>query len=95
MITKEIIEYLSCNADCFYIYDEKIIISQIEKLKSNFHNIKFLYSIKANPNLDVLKCMFLNGFGADAASLGEVILAKQLGLKNGGYLFFRARKNAE
>ena len=55
MITKEIIEYLSCSADCFYIYDEEIIISQIKKLKSNFHNIKFLYSIKANPNLDVLK----------------------------------------
>lgn len=81
MITKEIIEYLSCSADCFYIYDEEIIISQIKKLKSNFHNIKFLYSIKANPNLDVLKCMFLNGFGADAASLGEVMLAKQSGLK--------------
>lgn len=67
-------------ADSFYLYDESAIKEQIAKLKDNFSGIEFLYSVKCNPNRNVLKTIFGGGFGADAASLGEVKLASELGL---------------
>lgn len=67
-------------ADSFYLYDEAAIKGQIAKLKDNFAGIDFLYSVKCNPNRNVLNTIFGSGLGADAASLGEVKLAAQAGL---------------
>ena len=69
----EIIKKESKNYDSFYIYDESIILEQIKNLKENFKGIDFLYSVKCNPNSYVIKSIFSQGFGADAASLEEVI----------------------
>lgn len=64
----------------FYLYDEKSILKYTQRLKDHFPDINFLYSIKANPHKHVIKSVFSQGFGADAASLGEVLLGSKLGL---------------
>ena len=81
MINKDVILKESKKYDSFYLYDEKTILQHIDILKKDFDNVEFLYSIKANPNPKILDTIFSQGFGADAASLGEVILSKKHGLK--------------
>ena len=77
----KLVSQLAEKYDSFYLYDEKIIEERITALKSAFKNVRFLYSVKANPLPAVLNCIFSNGVGADAASLGEVLTAKEMGLK--------------
>lgn len=66
--------------ESFYLYDEAAIVSQCERLKAAFPDLTLLYSVKANPNPQILKTIFAQGIGADAASAGEVMLAQKLGL---------------
>lgn len=80
-INRELVSALAEKYDSFYLYDEKIIEERINVLKSAFEKVRFLYSVKANPLPAVLNCIFSNGVGADAASLGEVLTAKEMGLK--------------
>lgn len=67
-------------ADSFYLYDERDIIEKTESLTRNFPNVEFLYSVKCNPNRNVARRVFAQGFGADAASLNEVLASSALGL---------------
>lgn len=66
--------------DNFYLYDESTIIANLNRLKVNFPQVDFLYSIKCNSNFNVLRSVFSQGLGADAASAGEVKLAQKAGL---------------
>lgn len=66
--------------DSFYLYDGRRIKEDTERLKRNFPQVEFLYSIKCNPHPPVVRAVFAQGFGADAASLGEVLLAESAGL---------------
>lgn len=66
--------------DSFYLYDEAGIITQTTTLKEAFPSVKFLYSVKCNPNSHVLKTIFGQGFGADAASVNEVLMSEEAGL---------------
>lgn len=61
--------------DSFYLYDEKIVLENIKNLKENFFNINFLYSMKANHHPEILKTIFKEKIGADAASSNEVLNA--------------------
>lgn len=79
--------------DSFYLYDESRLKEAAEKLTGNFKNIHFLYSIKANPNIMVIKSLITAGFGADAASIGEVLLSNKLGLKKEGIYYSAPGKN--
>lgn len=80
MKNKAIIAKYAEKYDSFYLYDESCIINSVNVLKENFSQIEFLYSVKCNPNRHVLRSVFAHGFGADAASLGEVLLANKAGL---------------
>lgn len=80
MELKKVISKCAETRDSFYLYDEKGILESVENLKSNFPETEFLYSIKCNPDPRVLRCVFCEGFGADAASAGEVRLAHEAGL---------------
>lgn len=80
MKNRALIAKLAEKYDSFYLYDESCIISGVNTLKENFPQIEFLYSIKCNPNHHVLHSVFTQDFGADAASLGEVLLANEAGL---------------
>ncbi len=81
MYSKSVITEQAKHHDCFYLYDEKIILQSTETLKKTFPQVEFLYSLKCNPNPHVLRSVFSQGWGADAASLGEVMLSKEAGLK--------------
>lgn len=71
---------LASEHDSFYIYDEDTIDRQTERLTRDFPGVRFLYSIKANPARAVVRSVLSHGFGADAASLRETVLARELGL---------------
>lgn len=75
MKRSEIIKKLSENADSFYLYYEKVILDRINNLKENFPQIEFLYSLKTNPNENLLDIIYSENLGADAASLKEVELS--------------------
>jgi len=76
-----IIEKLMLQYDApFYIYDESIISEQIEILSENFSRFEFLYSLKSNPYTPIVNFIASRGFGADAASVEEVIIAHKAGL---------------
>ncbi len=80
MYQKSVIAEQAKHHDCFYLYDESIILQSIETMKQTFPQVTFLYSLKCNPNPNVIRSVFSQGFGADAASLGEVLLSKEAGL---------------
>lgn len=67
------------NAPC-YLYDKAQIADRCRRLKDALPEAGFLYSIKTNPFLPVLKTVAEQGFGADAASGAEVLLAEQAGI---------------
>lgn len=71
---------LAAKYDNFYLYDEKMIDRQINDLLTSFAPVEFLYSLKTNPARAVVRSVFSHGLGADAASLGEVKLARSFGL---------------
>ena len=79
-MTKEILTTLAQQHDSFYLYDQAGITECAERLKGAFPFASFLYSVKCNPHPQVLQTVFAQGFGADAASLGEVLLAAENGL---------------
>ena len=81
--------------DSFYLYDEKGILEALSKLKRCFPDVSFLYSIKCNSNPHVLNCIFGQGFGADAASLGEVLLASEAGLTRNQIYYSAPGKTAK
>lgn len=66
--------------DSFYLYDESVILNQVETLKAAFPDAALLYSVKCNPDPRVLKRVFGSGLWADAASAREVELAREAGL---------------
>lgn len=75
--------------ESFYLYDEGGIRSAAGRLGAAFPGVDFLYSIKCNPHPRVVEAVFGEGFGADAASLGEVLLSQKLGAAP-GQIFYSA-----
>lgn len=80
MFNRRVAADLAAHYDSFYLYDENILLENAERLIRDFPGMDFLYSIKANPHPRIVKAIFSQGFGADAASLGEVLLCRRLGL---------------
>ena len=64
----------------FYMYNEGVITKQIEMLTEKLPQFEFLYSIKTNPYNPIVDLVVSKGFGADAASAKEVIIAQKAGL---------------
>ena len=64
----------------FYIYDEHVVSRQIKTLLKNFQAFEFLYSIKTNPFAPIVNFVASKGFGADAASVREVIIGQKAGI---------------
>src|SRR5699024_12012267 len=71
----------------FYLYDEIVIEEQIDKLKKNFPDFEFLYSVKANPYNPVVNFIKEKDFGMDAASEEEVHISERLGLEKEKILY--------
>ncbi len=77
---QELLLELLRDYDSFYLYDESAILEHTGRLLEDLPGVEFLYSVKANPAPAVLKAVFSQGFGADAASLAEVERSAELGL---------------
>ncbi len=71
--------FLQQNAPC-YLYEEALIKERCHALSEAMPEVDFLYSVKANPFMPVLETIAAQGFGADAASANEVLLAQQAGI---------------
>ena len=74
----------------FYLYDEKGIIENAEKIKaafSIFHAYKNYYAVKALPNPFILKLLSEQGFGADCSSYTELLLAEMAGISGEDIMF--------
>lgn len=80
MLDHELILKLAEKYESFYLYDGRTVLDSIAALGSSFEGVRFLYSAKANPHPSVLRCIFDEGFGLDAASMGEVTMGVKLGL---------------
>lgn len=65
----------------FYLYDQFCIQGQARRLRQDFAGCEFLYSVKANPFLPVVRTLTAEGFGIDAASLAEVMIGSALGVR--------------
>jgi len=68
----------------FYIYDETAIIENVRRIKnafSVFPSYKNHFAVKALPNPYLLKILAAEGFGADCASLPELLLAEMAGMR--------------
>lgn len=66
----------------FYLYDEAAIRAQAQRITrafSIFPGFKEHYAVKALPTPFILKILAAEGFGADCASLPELILAQESG----------------
>ncbi len=65
-----------------YVYSKNRITEKFEILKEAFHgtlNLKILYALKANSNIEILKHIKSLGAGADTVSAGEIFLALKSG----------------
>lgn len=80
MMDQPIIEELASRYPSFYLYEETELVQRAGGLKSAFPEAELLYSVKCNPFPPVLDTVFRQGFGADAASVGEVQAAVKQGL---------------
>ena len=59
--------------DCAYVYDLETVDGKCKTLNTNLGSVdKFYYAIKANNNLEVLKCIYNNNFGFECVSIDEV-----------------------
>ncbi len=70
-----------------YITSKAQLEQNIKVYKEVFPNAKFLYAVKANNNLSIMRIVAKNGFGADVFSDGELYLALLAGFKPEEILF--------
>ncbi len=65
-----------------YVYSKDQITARFKNLKDAFRgipNLKLLYALKANSNIEILKHIRTLGAGADTVSAGEIFLALKSG----------------
>ena len=90
MISKRILEefVLKDNSTVpfnFYLFDENIFLKNIEKFKNVFsskiYDVDFGYSVKTNPEIEVIKRAVSAGLKAEIVSPHELQIVKKLGVK--------------
>ena len=91
---RNLFDFAKAHAPC-YVYEEEVIIKQCKELQRRMPQIHFLYSLKTNPFPKVVKTIAAQGFGADAASVGEVLLAEKIGIHCDEIFYSAPGKTAE
>ncbi len=71
----------------FYVYEEEILRRQTEMLKNTLPKFEFLYSVKTNPMESIVAFVAKQGFGADAASVEEVMKGVRAGIPKDKIIF--------
>lgn len=74
-----------------YVYDEARIRENYRRVLKTFQqyypDFRLFYAIKGNDNLAIANIMRQEGAGIDAASVNEILLAKELGLDGENVIF--------
>ena len=86
--------FVQQNAPC-YLYEEALIKERCHALLAAMPEVDFLYSVKTNPFMPVLKTVAAQGLGADAASANEVLLAEQSGIPSDRIYYSAPGKTAK
>ena len=94
MVEKNINDFIRKNAPC-YVYQKDVIDKSCKILKEKFENVEFLYSIKANPFMPVIKTIRENKIGSDAASSNEVLLSIEAGMEKNQIYYSAPGKTME
>jgi diaminopimelate decarboxylase len=71
-----------------FVYDEAIMQRKWDALRSTYSpRFEIYYSVKANPNLNILAFFLAQGAGLEIASAGELYQAREAGCPPGRLLF--------
>ena len=72
-----------------YCYSLKKLKNNIRNLKNNFKEIDpiICFSVKSNPNTNLLREIKKQGLGADVVSIGELMKALKAGIKPNKIVF--------
>ena len=70
-----------------FVYDRSIMQRQWDRLRSAFPRFDPHYSVKANPNLNILAFFLAQGAGLEIASAGELYQAREAGCAPDRILF--------
>lgn len=88
MINNNVLKELMTKVDkSFYIYDEEEILKAINILQDKFSEFEILYSIKTNPNKNILELISKNNIGADAASAKEVEISSAMNINKENIIY--------
>ncbi len=78
---KAIIEHEVDLPTPFYLYDSRIINARYHALRSALpQEIDIVYSVKANPNISIVRHLYALGCGIEIASDGELLAALEVGV---------------
>ncbi|MGC2110637.1 MAG: diaminopimelate decarboxylase [Candidatus Korobacteraceae bacterium] len=70
-----------------FVYDQSVMRRKWKLLRSTFPNFQIYYSVKANPNLNILAFFLAQGAGLEIASAGELHQARVAGCTADRLLF--------
>jgi len=70
-----------------FVYDRRIMRRQWNRLRTAFPDFEIYYSVKANPNLNILAFFLAEGAGLEIASAGELYQAREAGCPANRMLF--------
>jgi len=62
------------------VYDEETLLANARAYKEAAPDARLLYSLKAFPNLAILRLLAAEGYGADVSTLGELEFARRAGI---------------
>ena len=80
----------------FFVYSSEIIEQSYGRFRDSFsEKFDIFYSVKANPNLHILRLLRDMGAGMEIASLGELALCKELGIPGERIVFAGPGKTDE
>lgn len=72
----------------FYLYKEEKIVAAIQLLSETLpETVQLFYSLKANPNLEIVKFMQKHQVAAEVSSMGEIKIALDAGMKPDNIIF--------
>lgn len=89
MISDEIIKKTSEEFRTpFYLYDKEEIVTHAQEInKVIFNNAQLFFSMKANPEDMIIRCLLEQGCGVEVASLGELNKAIEAGCEPNNIIF--------
>jgi len=79
----------------FCICDLGTVIAQAKRWKKNLPRVQPFYAVKSNPDLNIVRTLFLLGVNFDCASAGEIDLVMNIGAEPGQIIFANPAKNPD